>query len=71
MAVLVAAKATVSFGMGFNVLKWVHRDGFLFIGLVFAGLMLLTCPFGVVLIVYEKGIRRWNGKWKALHGYKL
>jgi hypothetical protein len=71
IAVFIAAKSLLSFGVGYKVLTWILADGFLELGMIFVGIMFLICSFGVFFIIFGKRIRRVTGKWKVSHMHKL
>jgi len=71
IAVFIAAKSLLSFGVGFKVLTWMLDDGFLVLGMIFMAVMLFICSFGIFFIVLGKRIRRWTGKWRVSHVHKL
>jgi hypothetical protein len=71
IAVFIAAKSLLSFGVGYKVLTWILADGFLELGMIFTGIMFGICAFGIFFIIFGKRIRRWTGKWKISHVHKL
>ena len=71
IAIFIAAKSALTFGMGFKILVWIQDQGYLVIGMTFTAVMFFICAFGVFFIVLGKSIRRWTGKWKVSHVHKL
>lgn len=71
IAIFIAAKSALTFGMGFKVLVWIEQQGFLVIGMTFSAVMFFICSFGIFFIIFGKRIRAWTGKWKVSHVHKL
>jgi hypothetical protein len=71
IAIFIAAKSALTFGMGFKVLVWIQDQGFLVIGMTFTAIMFFICAWGIFFIVFGKRLRRWTGKWKVSHVHKL
>jgi MFS family permease len=71
IAVFIAAKSLLSFGVGYQILTWIFADGFLVLGMIFTGIMFAICATGIFFIIFGKRIRRWTGKWKIAHIHKL
>jgi len=71
IAIFIAAKSALTFGMGFKILVWIEERGFLVIGMIFTAVMFLICATAIPFIIWGKDIRRWTGKWKISHVHKL
>jgi MFS family permease len=71
IAIFIAAKSALTFGMGFKVLVWIEQQGFLIIGMTFTAVMWFVCMWGIFFIIFGKKIRRWTGQWKVSHVHKL